>query len=132
LADYDETEVRAKLDKRLEEIETARQSVLRDVGSDQEARDSELADYDQHEGDQGTETFEQELDDTRLIRLQHEREAVEQALERLAEGKYGISVDSGKPIPPERLAVMPEAIRTVEEQQRWDAQHGGTATGPVL
>jgi DnaK suppressor protein len=132
VADYDKDEVKAKLDKRLEEIEAARQAVLRDIGADEQERDSELADYDQHPGDAGTETFEQELDDTRLIRLQHEREAVELALERLEEGKYGISVDSGKPIPPERLAVMPEAIRTVEEQQRWDAEHGGTSTGPIL
>ena len=132
MADYDKDEVKAKLDKRLEEIESARQAVLRDIGGDEEGRDSELADYDQHPGDAGTDTLEQELDDTRLIRLQHEREAVELALERLEEGQYGISVDSGKPIPPERLAVMPEAIRTVEEQQRWDAEHGGTSTGPIL
>jgi RNA polymerase-binding transcription factor DksA len=132
VADYDKDEVKAKLDKRLEEIESARQAVLRDIGADEDERDSELADYDQHPADSGTDTLEQELDDTRLIRLQHEREAVELALQRLEEGKYGISVDSGKPIPPERLAVMPEAIRTVEEQQRWDAEHGGTSTGPIL
>ena len=132
MADYDKDEVKAKLDKRLEEIESARQSVLRDIGADQQQRDGELADYDQDEADSATDTLEQEMDDTRLIRLQHEREAVEQALEQLEQGNYGISVDSGKPIPPERLAVMPEAIRTVEEQQRWDAQHGGTSTGPIL
>ena len=132
MADYDKDEVKAKLDKRLEEIEAARQSVLRDIGYDQQQRDGELADYDQDEADSATDTLEQEMDDTRLIRLQHEREAVEQALEQLEQGNYGISVDSGKPIPPERLAVMPEAIRTVEEQQRWDAQHGGTSTGPIL
>ena len=132
MADYDKDEVKAKLDKRLEEIESARQAVLRDIGADQEERGGELADYDQHEADAATDTLEQEMDDTRLIRLQHEREAVEQALEQLEQGNYGISVDSGKPIPPERLAVMPEAIRTVEEQQRWDAQHGGTSTGPIL
>ena len=132
MADYDKDEVRAKLDKRLEEIEAARQAVLRDIGADEEERSGELADYDQHEADSATDTLEQEMDDTRLIRLQHEREAVEQALELLEQGKYGVSVDSGKPIPPERLAVMPEAIRTVEEQQRWDAQHGGTSTGPIL
>jgi RNA polymerase-binding transcription factor DksA len=132
LADYDEKEVRAKLNKRLEEIEAARNAVLRELGQDEDERDSELADYDQHEADQATETFEQELDDTRLIRLQKEREAVEQALELVEQGKYGYSIESGKPIPPERLAVMPEAVRTVEEQKRYDAAHGGTSTGPVL
>jgi DnaK suppressor protein len=54
---------------------------------------------------------------------------VEQALERLAEGKYGYSVDSGEEIPAERLKAMPEAIRTVDEQRRFEAGRGN-ATGP--
>jgi DnaK suppressor protein len=42
-------------------------------------------------------------------------EAVERAEKRLAEGTFGLSVRSGKPIPDERLEVAPTAELTVEE-----------------
>jgi DnaK suppressor protein len=38
------------------------------------------------------------------------------ALDKIDEGTYGFSDVSGKPIPDERLAAMPEAINTVQEQ----------------
>ena len=37
---------------------------------------------------------------------------------RLAEGTYGLSVESGEPIPDERLEAYPLAERTVEEERR--------------
>ena len=121
MPDYDRNEVEAKLKARLEEIDRTRGTVdIRDEG-----QGDELADYDQHPGDQGTETFEQELDETKIAILDQERSLVEQALERLAEGKYGICVDCGKEIPAERLKAMPEAIRCVEDQRRFEATHGG-------
>jgi RNA polymerase-binding transcription factor len=42
-------------------------------------------------------------------------EAIERAERRLAEGTFGLSVRSGKPIPDERLEVAPTAELTVEE-----------------
>jgi RNA polymerase-binding transcription factor DksA len=121
LPDYDAKEVEAKLKARLEEIEKtlSRVTVRADESGD------ELADYDQHEGDQGTETYEQELDETRVAILGQERSLVQQALQRLAEGKYGICVDCGKEIPAERLKAMPEAIRCLEDQRRFEATHSG-------
>ena len=43
------------------------------------------------------------------------------ALQKIDEGTYGLSDESGEPIPQARLEVMPEAIFTVEEQGRRDA-----------
>ena len=43
--------------------------------------------------------------------------AVERAEERIRQGTYGRSVESGKPIPDERLEVSPTAERTVEEEE---------------
>jgi DnaK suppressor protein len=40
---------------------------------------------------------------------------IERAEQRLAEGTFGVSVRSGKPIPDERLEVAPTAELTVEE-----------------
>jgi DnaK suppressor protein len=46
--------------------------------------------------------------------------AVERAEQRLAEGTYGLSIESGEPIPDERLEIMPTAERTAEEEARFE------------
>ncbi len=43
---------------------------------------------------------------------------VEHALAKLEAGVYGVSEDSGEPIPFERLEAVPWARRTVEEEER--------------
>ncbi|ASV97060.1 TraR/DksA family transcriptional regulator [Paraburkholderia aromaticivorans] len=43
---------------------------------------------------------------------------IERALQKIKDGTYGISDESGLPIPRARLEVTPEAIFTVEEQSR--------------
>jgi DnaK suppressor protein len=82
--------------------------------------DEELSHVDQHVADEGTELFEAELDEGLADQLREELAAIERAEQRLAEGKYGLSVESGEPIPDERLEAMPWAERTVEEQERVD------------
>jgi DnaK suppressor protein len=41
---------------------------------------------------------------------------VDRAEARLAAGTYGLSVESGTPIPDERLEAVPTAERTVDEE----------------
>jgi RNA polymerase-binding transcription factor DksA len=48
--------------------------------------------------------------------LQYGLREVERALNLFEEGKYGYSVVLGKPIPLERLAALPWAVRLVEEE----------------
>jgi DnaK suppressor protein len=126
LPDYDAKEVEARLTDRLEEIE----ATLTRVHVRGDDLGTELADYDQHEADQGSDTYEQELDETRMAILRQEQLLVKQALQRLAEGKYGICIDCGKEIPAGRLKAMPEAIRCVEDQRRFEATHSGE-TWPI-
>ena len=54
------------------------------------------------------------LDDS----LREELAAIERAEQRLAEGTYGLSVESGAPIPDARLEAIPWAERTAEEEAR--------------
>lgn len=68
--------------------------------------------------DQGTVLYERELEEGLLEQLRRELEALERAEARLAEGTYGLSVESGEPIPDERLEAYPLAERTVEEERR--------------
>jgi DnaK suppressor protein len=68
--------------------------------------------------DAGPDLFEAELGEGQAERLAQELEAVERAERRFAEGTYGLSVESGEPIPDGRLEVIPWAERTAEEQSR--------------
>ena len=43
--------------------------------------------------------------------------ALARAEQRLAAGTYGLSVESGRPIPDERLEALPTAERTVDEER---------------
>jgi len=49
--------------------------------------------------------------------LREQLAAVERAEQRLAAGTYGISVESGKPIPDDRLLAVPTAERTADEER---------------
>lgn len=46
--------------------------------------------------------------------------AVERAEQRLAAGAYGLSIESGRPIPDERLEAFPTAELTTDEERRRD------------
>lgn len=70
-------------------------------------------------GDEGSEDlYQDELDAGRLADLRGRLAAVERAEERLATGTYGLSVQSGQPIPDARLEAFPTAELTVEESER--------------
>jgi len=60
-----------------------------------------------------------ELNAARREELQRELAALERAEARLADGKYGLSIESGEPIPDARLEALPLAERTVEEDERY-------------
>lgn len=85
------------------------------------AGDDELSHMDQHPADAGSDLFEQERDQSLVGALREELAAVKRAERRLAEGTYGRSIESGEPIPDERLEVQPWAERTVAEQAAYEA-----------
>jgi DnaK suppressor protein len=64
--------------------------------------------------------YQDEFDEGHEQELQADLAALERAEARLAEGTYGLSVESGKPIPDGRLEIVPTAERTVEEQERYE------------
>ncbi|WP_164216477.1 hypothetical protein [Virgibacillus sp. YIM 98842] len=76
----------------------------------------ELADYDNHPGDIGTEQFEQQRDAGLELMRQDQLQEIEDALKRIEDGTYGYSQISGKPIPFERLEAQPTAKKLVEEE----------------
>src|ERR671936_2599515 len=69
---------------------------------------------DQDPGNHASELYQDELDEGLADDLREQLAAVERAEARLAAGRYGLSIESGKPIPDERLEAVPTAERTAE------------------
>jgi RNA polymerase-binding transcription factor len=63
-----------------------------------------------------SELYQDEFDEGMADDLREELAAVERAEARLAAGTFGLSIESGKAIPDERLEAVPTAERTVEEE----------------
>jgi DnaK suppressor protein len=78
--------------------------------------DGEEAD-DQDPGNLASDLYQDELDEGLRSDLQAQLAAVERAEQRLAEGTYGLSVESGERIPDERLEIHPTAELTVDEER---------------
>jgi DnaK suppressor protein len=96
-----------------------RRRIERALGRVQREDVGELADQDEP-ADQASDLYENELDEGLAEQLREALAAVERAEARLAAGTYGLSIESGQPIPDERLEAFPAAERTVEEQERYD------------
>ena len=68
--------------------------------------------------DDASDTYQNEYDEGRIDTLRERLAAVERAEARLSNGTFGRSVESGQPIPDERLEANPTAERTVDEENR--------------
>jgi DnaK suppressor protein len=79
--------------------------------------DSEENDY-LDPGNLAADLYQDELDEGLTEDLRASLAAVERAEQRLAAGTYGLSIESGEPIPDERLEALPTAERTLEEERR--------------
>lgn len=69
-------------------------------------------------GNRATDLYQDELDEGLEGDLRDQLAAVERAEQRLAAGTYGRSVESGRPIPDERLEALPTAELTADEERR--------------
>ncbi|MBA3301784.1 MAG: hypothetical protein H0T15_07925 [Thermoleophilaceae bacterium] len=75
-------------------------------------------DVDPEDAGSATEMVEEGRDAGLTEGLAEELAAIGRAEERLAAGKYGISIESGEPIPDGRLEIVPWAERTAQEEER--------------
>ena len=73
-------------------------------------------------GDMSQDMFTREMDASIGEQAERRLGEVDRALQKIEDGTYGLSDDSGDPIPRGRLEAVPEAIRTVEEQQRFEKE----------
>jgi DnaK suppressor protein len=90
----------AQQKQRLQELKEELLRVRRGMGEDERQRSEEERDTQLDSGDMSQEMFTREIE----------------------EGTYGLCDDTGEPIPKGRLEAAPEAIRTVEAQQRYERE----------
>jgi DnaK suppressor protein len=65
----------------------------------------------------GADLYQDELDEGLQHDLRQQLAALERAEARLEAGTYGLSIESGEPIPDERLEARPTAERTIDEER---------------
>jgi DnaK suppressor protein len=97
-------------------LRAERLRIERSLVTRQHQDDGEEAD-DQDPGNLASDLYQDELDEGLRSDLEEQLRALERAEERLAAGTYGLSVESGEPIPDERLEISPTAELTVEEER---------------
>jgi len=114
------------VDRQRERLQKERDELLRvvrGVEEDNRERSEDEGDFTEHDsGDMSRSLFNRELDETVGQQAQQRLGAVERALQKIEEGTYGLSDESGEPIPRGRLEAVPEAIYTVEEQRRREGE----------
>jgi DnaK suppressor protein len=117
----DEGRARELLRRERERIESSLGDYERVRGGEVEEIDAENVPE-----DAGELIEDETVDEALAVQLRAELDAVERAEARLRDGTYGLSVESGEPIPAGRLETIPWAERTAEEQERFERTHGGT------
>lgn len=95
-----------------------RERIEQAISDLEEENSDELAEQVEPGDDESENLYEQELEAGLAEDLAAQLAALERAEARLEAGTYGLSVESGLPIPDERLEALPLAERTVEEQER--------------
>jgi DnaK suppressor protein len=73
-------------------------------------------------GDMSQSIFDREMDASVGEQIERRLKDVDRALQKVEEGTYGVCDDTGEEIPKGRLEAVPEAIRTVEAQQRFETE----------
>lgn len=104
-------QLKFRLQEQRAKTESTLAGLRADLSQSQSATISEFATYDNHPADVATETYERSKD----LGLQQDQrqllEQIEAALARIETGTYGWCTECGRPIPEERLLVIPQVAK---------------------
>ena len=122
-------EARAKL-----EVSVARhtEEALKKSGKDDAG---DLSGYSQHLADAGTDTADRDFALNLISSEQQQIKEVDDAIERMRTGSYGVCEITNRPIPASRLASVPhtrysiEGQKELERQRRAQRRRGGNPLG---
>src|SRR3979490_532938 len=97
-------------------LATERERIERELGRGGRGGDGGPAD-EFHPANLASDLYQHEFDEGRAGDLREQLAALERAEARLTAGTYGVSVESGQPIPDERLEAVPTAELTADEER---------------
>jgi len=105
---------RKKLHEEKKRAEQTIKDLKETLGDLNEAELDEKSSLDDHHGNIGTDELEKETMYTMIEKEKKKIEKIIVALDRIADGNYGICLATDKPIAKERLEAIPYALYTVE------------------
>ncbi|MGC4013322.1 MAG: TraR/DksA C4-type zinc finger protein [Luteolibacter sp.] len=91
---------------------------------------SEASGSGMHQGDAGSDAYDRDFALSVLAKEQDALYEIEQALQRIKKGAYGVCEMSGRKIPTARLEAIPFARLTVECQAQWEKEYGNRRFRP--
>lgn len=105
--------------KRLEEMRAQMTHIIRESSEDVKSVEQAKG-YSQHQADEGTDDFNRtislEVSSKELSVLRQ----IERALDKIADGTYGVCDITGEDIPLARLEAIPYATMTVKAQEKFE------------
>jgi DnaK suppressor protein len=110
---------RKRLEALREQLLGGEEKTIADARASQEDGGDEPRDPGEKSANMAQHEISQALYDVDKRRLSD----IERAIQKMKEGTYGFSDLSDKPIPKARLEATPEAILTVEEEERREKTH---------
>lgn len=110
-------EIRRLLRGRAAEL---REDIQRELRKYENETYNQLADEVADSGNQSWADLVSDVNIAEVTRDLDEIRDIDLALQRLAEGSYGICIDCGQEIDPERLEANPAAVRCIEDQRRFE------------
>ncbi|AME25503.1 MULTISPECIES: TraR/DksA family transcriptional regulator [Burkholderiaceae] len=108
---------RTRLEAMRRELLGGEENTIADERTSQEKHDDEAVEFEDDAQNMAQDEINQSLRNVN----EHRIGDILRALQKISEGTYGLSDESGDPIPKARLEAMPEAIYTVAEQGRREA-----------
>ncbi len=109
------------LDTRRAELAALRERILgaaEGLVADDESAEINSAVGDQHLADHAGQMLDRELDDSLGENAEHVIVEIDDALDRIAAGTYGLCAVCGSEIPEERLSAIPYATLCVEDKRK--------------
>ncbi len=111
--------------ERLEELRVELARMVEGLEEDQQDRAESEGDMTENDsGDMSHSLFTRELDAGIEQTVERRLRNVERALQKIEEGTYGICDATGEPISKGRLEAVPEALYTLEAQERQERPRG--------
>jgi DnaK suppressor protein len=96
------------------------EAALAELAGDEQGEDASQFDQTGESAEAGSEIQREMVDSALAAALRDELAAVVRAETRIAQGTFGLSVESGERIPDDRLEAEPLAERTVDEQAAFE------------